>query len=287
MSGRLLRLVGLTAVVIVIVILGGLVFIYSGVYNIAATQPHTRPVYWVLEKAMEQSVRRRARDIKAPPLDNPALVEQGFRHYVHLCETCHGAPGVAPSGIGLGIMPAAPYLMETTRKWQPAELYWIIKYGIKMTAMPSWRPTQDEQDIWAIVAFLQKLPSLSPQGYQAMARVLEEIRSPSPASRPDPRQTPSRLDTGGCPGRQRPDPLPNPRRGRRFCIAAMACPHDPTAGRPPADHQPVFGKPDGAQPAHPVGDGPLRRPPRRHPLRGEPTVCMCFFARVPGSAKAA
>lgn len=185
MIRRPIKLVVLVAALVGVVILGGLAFIYSGLYNIAATQPHTQLVYWVLEKAMEQSVRRRARDIEVPPLDSPALVQQGFRHYTALCESCHGAPGVAPSGIGLGIMPTAPYLMETRRKWTPAELYWIIKYGIKMTAMPSWRPTQDERDIWALVAFLQELPALSPQAYQTMAQALEEERRQPSARQTD------------------------------------------------------------------------------------------------------
>lgn len=185
MIRHLMKLIGLVAALVGVVILGGLAFIYSGRYNVAATRPHTPLVYWVLEKAMEQSVRRRARGIEAPPLENTDLVEKGFRLYTELCETCHGAPGVPPSGIGLGIMPTAPYLMETTRKWTPAELYWIIKYGIKMTAMPSWRPTQDERDIWALVAFLQELPALSPQAYQAMARALEEGRRQSSAWQTD------------------------------------------------------------------------------------------------------
>lgn len=185
MIRRPMKLIGLVVTLVAAFILGGLAFIYSGLYNVAATQPHTRPVYWAMEKAMEQSVRRRARDIEAPPLEDNALVEKGFRLYTELCETCHGAPGVPPSGIGLGIMPTAPYLMETARKWTPAELYWIIKYGIKMTAMPSWRPTQDERDIWALVAFLQELPALSPQAYQAMAQALEEGRRQPSAQRAD------------------------------------------------------------------------------------------------------
>jgi uncharacterized protein YfkK (UPF0435 family) len=41
-----------------------------------------------------------------------------------------------------------------------------------MTAMPAFGVGQSEEDLWAIVAFLRRLPTLSPQEYQAMAQRL-------------------------------------------------------------------------------------------------------------------
>ncbi len=144
-----------------------LLFIYSGVYNVAATAPHTRLTEWVLSTAMKHSVRRHARGIKPPPLSDSSLAQRGFHHYREMCVTCHGAPGASPSEIGKGLNPHAPELSEEVQEWTEAELYWITKHGIKMSGMPAFGPTHDEDELWAIVAFLKQLPSLSPEGYQA------------------------------------------------------------------------------------------------------------------------
>jgi len=34
--------------------------------------------------------------------------------------------------------------------------------------MPAWGPTHNDQRIWAMVAFLQKLPDLTPEQYQIL-----------------------------------------------------------------------------------------------------------------------
>ncbi len=46
--------------------------------------------------------------------------------------------------------------------------FWIIKHGIKASGMPAWGLTHDDQRIWAMVAFLQKLPELSEMQYQIL-----------------------------------------------------------------------------------------------------------------------
>jgi len=48
------------------------------------------------------------------------------------------------------------------------EQFWIIKHGIKASGMPAWRLTHDDQRIWAMVAFVQKLPELTPEEYQIL-----------------------------------------------------------------------------------------------------------------------
>jgi mono/diheme cytochrome c family protein len=37
-----------------------------------------------------------------------------------------------------------------------------------MSAMPAWGSTHDDATIWSMVAFLQKLPSMTPEQYQAI-----------------------------------------------------------------------------------------------------------------------
>jgi hypothetical protein len=43
-------------------------------------------------------------------------------------------------------------------------LFWIIKHGIRMTGMPSWGD-HSADELWATVAFIQKLPGMTDQDY--------------------------------------------------------------------------------------------------------------------------
>ena len=82
---------------------------------------------------------------------------------------CHGAPGIAPEPFALGMTPVPANLAYTARTWRPAELFWTIKQGIKMTGMPAWAFRMDDDEIWAIVAFLRVMPALSPEAYRRLA----------------------------------------------------------------------------------------------------------------------
>ena len=166
----------------VLAVAGFAAFVYSGVYNIAATEQHTAPVYWVMEATMRRSVKQRAEKITVPPLDDRATVERGLRLYRTHCVQCHGAPGVAPDAFALGLLPVPANLALTAREWkQPAELYWVVKYGIKMSGMPAWEFRLAENDLWALVAFLKVLPTLAPHEYRALAPKAESADADRPA----------------------------------------------------------------------------------------------------------
>jgi mono/diheme cytochrome c family protein len=147
---------------------GAAAMLYGGLYDISASDQHLAPTYWALDTAMRHAVRRRAGDISVPPLDDERLVARGLAHFRAHCVECHGAPGVAPAPFALGMTPAPANLVHTARAWQPAELFWVIKYGIKMTGMPAWEFRMPEEELWAIVAFMQRLPQLSPAQYRAL-----------------------------------------------------------------------------------------------------------------------
>lgn len=146
---------------------GAIAFIYSGLYNVAATSQHTAPVYWAIHTAMVHSVRRRAEDVPSMP-PAAALFEPGLRLYQQHCVQCHGGPGVAPEPFALGMKPLPVSLVETARDWSTGEIYWTVKHGIKMTGMPAWDFRFDDTELWAVVAFVTCLPALSPRDFQRM-----------------------------------------------------------------------------------------------------------------------
>jgi len=158
----------LGTLLVVVALAVGLV--YSGLYNVAATEPHHPLVRWILETATARSIAVRADAVGSSDIGAASLVEEGARHYRVMCETCHGGPDAAPSGIGKGLRPAPPDLARTAGAMPTERIFWIVKHGIKMTGMPAWGETHDDRALWAIVAFVKRLPALSPEQYRAMGR---------------------------------------------------------------------------------------------------------------------
>lgn len=151
---------------IVAVIVGGIVFIYSGVYNVAAVDPHNPVVSWALEATMHRSVAARADGIAAPARFDEAQVRKGAENFSSMCAMCHGGPGVEPSEVGKGLRPDPPELGNALRHLSTAERFWIVKHGIKMTGMPGFGATHSDEELWAIVGFLDRLPTLSAEEYR-------------------------------------------------------------------------------------------------------------------------
>jgi len=139
------------------------VFIYSGVYNIGADRHHTRSVAAVMQVLRERSIKAHSGDIKVPSLDDPQLILKGAGQYAAMCTDCHLAPGKADSEIRPGLYPRPPNLSQ--QRLDPRDEFWVIKHGIKMSAMPAWGFSHDDATIWSMVAFLQKLPGMTPAQY--------------------------------------------------------------------------------------------------------------------------
>lgn len=146
------------------------IFIYTGFYNIGADAPHTKPVYWIIENLRDRSIAVRAKDIAVPAtLADPKNVAVGAGLYAEMCSGCHLAPGMEKTEISQGLYPQAPELSLGVIH-SAAEEFWMIKHGVKMTAMPAWGRTHSDDLIWDMVAFVRKLPSLSAEQYQALVK---------------------------------------------------------------------------------------------------------------------
>jgi mono/diheme cytochrome c family protein len=150
-------------------------WVYSGSYDIAADSRHWPIIERFIARLREQSIAVRDKSITVPKLDDPALVAEGLEHYSEMCTDCHLAPGMAESEIRPGLNPRPP-LLARRRQPDAARDFWIIKHGIKMSGMPAWGTTHDDAAIWGMVAFLQKLPTLSADEYQKM--VVEKNPTP-------------------------------------------------------------------------------------------------------------
>jgi cytochrome c553 len=54
-------------------------------------------------------------------------------------------------------------------RWTPEELFSIVKHGIKFTGMPAWPAQQRDDEVWAMVAFLRRMPQLDAAAYRRLA----------------------------------------------------------------------------------------------------------------------
>lgn len=143
------------------------IFIYAGVYNIGADAPHYRFVYNTLGTLRERAIANYSRNIKAPAdLNSSQRIAAGAGLYQEMCTGCHLGPGLEKSEMSQGLYPPAPELAKTSGR-SPAEQFWIIKHGVKLSAMPAWGKTHDDQLIWDMVSFVRKLPAMSPAQYKA------------------------------------------------------------------------------------------------------------------------
>ncbi len=155
------------ALLIVVVLIVAVLAAMSGLYDVAADSPHLALTRAIIDYVRESSIESRAEDIKVPPLGNSRMVAAGAGHYDAMCTACHLAPDMADNEMRPGMNPKPPELAKMS-VGDPAEQFWIVKHGIKMTAMPAWGPTHTDEEIWDIVAFLQKLPKLTPAQYRAL-----------------------------------------------------------------------------------------------------------------------
>jgi len=142
--------------------------ICAGRINFAADEPHGPWVGRLIETARDRFIAAQSGSVAVPDLNAPERIADGAAHYAPMCAGCHLAPGVEDTELRRGLYPQPPNLATAAAGANAARQFWIIKHGIKGSAMPAWGTSHDDAALWSLVAFLQKLPQLSPEEYAAM-----------------------------------------------------------------------------------------------------------------------
>ncbi len=162
----------LTIVVFLAVAAGaGAVFVWFGCFNVSARVPHSDITVEAIEVLRDRSIIVNSRDVKTPPMADPALAPKGAATYNEACIPCHGAPGISARPFSQGLYPAPANLLSGSiqSEWEDAQLYWIAENGLKLTGMPSFGSTYEKNEIAAVIAFVRRLPKISPVEYERMA----------------------------------------------------------------------------------------------------------------------
>ncbi len=159
-----------TTLILLAVLLGGALFVWSGVYNIAATDKHWAVTNELLEILKARSIEVRAEDIVVPDnLESSARIATGAGNYEEMCSSCHLAPGVENTELYEGLYPQPPVFHKPTHDAHGEKAnFWVIKNGIKLTGMPAWGPSHSDEEIWALVAFINQLDEMPADEYLEM-----------------------------------------------------------------------------------------------------------------------
>lgn len=152
----------------------------GGTYNISALEKH----WSITEKAIawmrDSSIDAHAKNLTVPQLNEKEVLSSGLEHYHAMCVGCHLHPGQEQTEISMGLYPQAPVFHKRSPVTEPSQqseimkkYFWVIKNGIKMSAMPSWGLSHDDKPIWAMAAMALKLHGMSTQEYEKHIRALE------------------------------------------------------------------------------------------------------------------
>ena len=160
-----------------LLILASALYIWSGSYNVAATDQHFDFVHRGLATIRDRSIAVRAGETEAHRIESATALE-GFRPYHGMCSVCHSAPGLEDSPIRQGLNPEAPLLSsESVQRRSDLELFWVVKHGIKMTGMPAFGPTHDDMELWQLVGFIRQLPHIKAEEYQTKLKTIGKAGS--------------------------------------------------------------------------------------------------------------
>ncbi len=142
---------------------------WIGFFNVGASSGHWKITDWFLHFAMRSAVRTYALAVEPPPPFSEAMPQPAAGHFAQGCALCHGAPGEERSPAVLQMLPQPPDLAQKVGEWTDAELFRIVKHGVRFTGMPAWPSQERDDEVWAMVAFLRRLPELDAAGYRELA----------------------------------------------------------------------------------------------------------------------
>lgn len=163
-----MKYLGSIVIVVALLLAGAVGLAYSGLPNVAATASESPLLRWLLSTTRQQAVERRAQEVAVQRITDRARIAAGAKAFDDLCAGCHGAPGRDPFVGALDMSPAPPTLSETVPQRSPAELFWVVKHGIRWTGMPAWGPSHSDAELWELVTFIERLPELNGEAYQAL-----------------------------------------------------------------------------------------------------------------------
>jgi len=159
---------------IAIALIGGYLLLQSGFIPANADATPGPIEIWAAQTSLDATLDREAPKGPNPVAPTDANLVTGINLYARHCAICHGtAKGDASaSPIAKGLYPKPPQLAtDGVEDDTEGESFWKIKHGIRWTAMPSWKDTLNDQQIWTLAQFLKHMDKLPPAAQEAWEKV--------------------------------------------------------------------------------------------------------------------
>lgn len=170
---RFLAAIGVLAICAAI---AGGVYFFGGFFNVAAANGGNAAVDWAVRNVREASIGMHAH-APAPPswFNDPKTIHSGAHEFAEEgCVDCHGAPGRKPDKFAQGMDPNPPDLGKAVAHDEPGKVFWIVKHGIRMTAMPAFGRHMEDDEVWRAVAFAQHEESVTPTQFRQWSGLGQE-----------------------------------------------------------------------------------------------------------------
>ena len=143
----------------ILAVAGGVLYWYVTSGGMVARQKPSAFETFAAGTLVELGIPREFKTRTNPLETNAANAANGRVLYQKNCEVCHGFDGNGNTSAGTGMYPPPLSLSRFAlekRKRTDGELFYLIRNGIRNTAMPGWQFT--DQQTWQIVVFIRHLP---------------------------------------------------------------------------------------------------------------------------------
>jgi mono/diheme cytochrome c family protein len=145
--------------VIVLLLLAAIALYAASHIRISALDAPGRTETYLATKAKIWIVGRSARRTVPPgPPFSQSSATVGGMQFRGECASCHGIDGRNPTDIGRWMYPRTLDLGSAeVQQWSDAELFWIIKNGIRLSGMPGFGKIHSDGQIWQLVHYVRSL----------------------------------------------------------------------------------------------------------------------------------
>jgi mono/diheme cytochrome c family protein len=164
---------GMLATVVAVAAIGYLVVV-TGLMPANADGPYLPGERWAAHTSLNATIKREAPQGEAPLQPTEANLLAGVKIYGDNCVVCHGASDGVPTFLAKGFYQHPPLFGRRPDRDEVGEIYWNVENGIRWTAMPSFKGSLTEAQIWQVALFLKQMKQLPP----AVASAWHDVKQP-------------------------------------------------------------------------------------------------------------
>ncbi len=154
-----------TLIVLALIVIGAVKF---GLVPATADVKPPQLERMLAHTSLDATIAREAPQPPYPYASSDAAIVAGAKLYTQHCAMCHGTATGEPTALAKGLYIRPPQFVKHGVDDDPeGETYWKIEHGIRFTAMPSYKGSLSEEQIWQLTYFMKNLPDHLPPAARA------------------------------------------------------------------------------------------------------------------------